>query len=262
MHRTTPESSGMSMDTRFRPAWRSPVALWSFLAHLLIVLGAMVVAATTVSSPIEESVMWATGALALLPTLGMLRANMSANRDAGEVIFQWGFHHLLLGALAIIESVVFVPAYIVLDDAGAPDGLGYLPGGAVLGLVAVGFIGGIALLMAGSTVGFISAYRGDVPMWMLLLGMPMVFISAILMAVGAVLGVDTGDSRRLVLLVKALLGHGEIVSGSWLLVARLSAVALVISVVLVILTGVRARKARDARAERRPEDGAGHDSWR
>lgn len=81
--------------------------------------------------------------------------------------------------------------------------------------------------------------------------MVLVVLEAVVMGTGIALGVDVGDGRGIISLARALFGQGEILSETWLWVARLMVPALIVTVVAIRRESRRLVEERRGREDHR-----------
>jgi hypothetical protein len=191
--------------------------------------------------------MWITCGYLVIPVLAATWANLRPGRVLtwADAVYQLGCHLLLLVPLGIVELLLTWVVSVQLVEKRGLHGLDYLPGGAAISLIAGGIGASLVCLLIGLCALFIVGLRDVAPLWMRLMGLPMLLLSIIFMAIGGVLGVDTGDARRLGLIYRALFAQGEVLSEGWLLTSRASIVLLIVSVLILWETGRRAARLPD-----------------
>lgn len=245
MHLHPSAQPSSTRNVSLRPRWFAPIVLWSLLAHLLIVVTATAVYWNRYTPELDESVMWTTASFVAIPMLAMLwsATHVPERGTAGEAVMRWSFHLLLLLVMVPVEGIFTYWVNTEAVEARGLDGLDYVPGGATLGMLAIGGLGWAVGWMLGLCVTFIEAMPSRIPVWMRLMSLPLVLVSTVVLAIGGTLGVDTGDARRLAAIYKALMGDGRVTSEAWLLTARISFGALLVGVGFLFVVGKRLAQA-------------------
>lgn len=237
--------------SRLRDTWRSPLVLGGLGLHLLLVVALTVGLGLTHPEPLSDRVMPAVAPLLLVPALMIVLACAREFDPLPERLLRTGMTLALLVPLGVIELVLAGLLSLGVVDGRTHEGLDYVAGGAGLSLLAGGLVLGSVAAVLGGLGGFLRSSAGRLPWHERWGSLPLMSAMVVPTAVGAVLGVDTGDQPRYAVgrLLRGLLGIGEVTSPGWLWVGRVSALLLGVGAVQLVRAGRRLRRAGDPLAE-------------